>query len=152
MDLQGKFFVRIKDFYEQRKPCDSPLPLAQQFGGVIFHQPAQIAARQRAVGNHAGVARPVGNFPRFADRRARRQWLVVKALQIAPAPDAFLENRRERKGIKRHGRGGFREPDDELAIGTLIGSEAKCEVWSRAQAGDGLFFKNLPMHPEAIVE
>src|SRR5207244_6131366 len=51
---------------------------------------------------HAHAFRPVGDFPRLANRDDRRQSLLIEPFQLAPAPDALFENRLEGKRVK-HG-------------------------------------------------
>ena len=102
MHLQRKPFLGIKDFDQQRKTSTFKPRRAQQFSGVMFHQPVQVPARQRPVGDNAHVARPVADLPRFTNGHAWRQRLAVKLRQLAPAPDSFLKNGIERQGVK-HG-------------------------------------------------
>ena len=84
----------------KRKPPPLRPGLAKQIGCVILHEPTQVLAGQRPVRNDAHVTGPVADFPRLPDRHARRQRLVVKALQLAPAPDALFEDRPEGEGIE----------------------------------------------------
>ena len=83
------------------QPWDLPR-ITEDFGGVILHQPAQIFSSQRAVGDDAGVAGPVTDFPRFANDGAGRTFLGVEAFEFASAPDAFLESRLKSERIE-HG-------------------------------------------------
>jgi len=103
VDLQRKFFLRVEQFDEQREAAVERVGIAQQFAGVIFHKPTEVLAGKRAIGNDTGVAGPVADFPRFTDGLVGRQLLAVEPRQIAPAPDALLENRTEGEGIQ-HGR------------------------------------------------
>ena len=64
MDLERKLFARIENLAEQRKTIlICRFCVAEQFGTLIFHQPAQIFPGQRAVGDDADVTRPVADFP-----------------------------------------------------------------------------------------
>ena len=106
MDLEGKFFARVEDFAEQRKPARRRRTRgAEHLGGMIFHQPAQVLARQGTVRDHARIARPVGDFPGLADGRAGRQRLAIKPFQFPASPDTVLENGLENQGVKHDGYG-----------------------------------------------
>ena len=101
MDLEREFFARIENFNEQWKSIFAGwLCVAEQFDAMIFHEPAQIFSGKRAVGNDAGVAGPVADFPRFADGRAGRQFFPVEPFDFTSAPNAFLENRMKSERIK----------------------------------------------------
>ena len=102
MHLQGQRFARVQNFYQQRK---ASLPRARgpkQFRRVMCHQPAQVFPRQRTVGDDAHIPGPVADLPRFANGPFRWQRFAVKPFQIAPAPDAFFENRLKGQRIE-HG-------------------------------------------------
>jgi len=80
MDLQGELFLGVEDFYQERESFFVTVSWAEQFFGMIFHEPAEVLVRQGAVGNHAGIARAIGNLPGFADGHAGREGFLVKAL------------------------------------------------------------------------
>src|ERR1039457_4216009 len=103
MDLQRKLLLRVKDLEEQRKPPALRSGIPKKGGSMILHEPTQVLARKRPVRNNADVARQVTNLPRFPDRHARWQWLVVEPLQLAPTPDALFEDGPEGKGIEHVG-------------------------------------------------
>ena len=98
---------------------------------MIFHEPAQIFSGERAVGDDAGVAGPVGDFPRFADDRAGREFFAVKPFEFASAPDAFLENRLESERVKH------------CRLSGRLGN-----VRSRP---DSIFFDEMPVRAEFFV-
>jgi hypothetical protein len=103
MDLKGKLVLRIDDLHEQRKLFSVRFLRAEQFRRVMFHQPLQVLARERAVGDDADIAGAIGNFPGLADGRVGRQFFLVKAFQIAPAPDALFEDGVKCEWIERCG-------------------------------------------------
>ena len=100
MDLQRKSLLRVEDFDQQRKASALRPGRAEQFLSMVFHQPAEVFSRQRPVRNHAYTFRPVADFPGLANRDDRRQILVIEPFQVAPAPDAFFENRLEGQRVK----------------------------------------------------
>src|SRR5436309_3475279 len=67
---------------------------------MMLHEPMQVFAGQRTVRDHADVAGPVAELPRFANRQSGRQRLMVDLLELAPTPDAFLKNRMEGQRIE----------------------------------------------------
>ena len=67
VNLERKFVLRVEQFDQQGKTPGFELRVAEQVGAVILHEPVQIFSRERAVGNDAGVAGAVADFPRFAD-------------------------------------------------------------------------------------
>ena len=69
MDLKGEFFPGIEDFNEEREAGLSGMGVAEEIAGVMFHEPAEAAAGQVAVGNDAFVAGTVADFPGFARRQ-----------------------------------------------------------------------------------
>ena len=71
MDLQRQRLLRVEDFDEQREPAVLARGRAEQFRAMVLHEPAQVLARERAVGDDAHVAGAVADLPRFADRRCR---------------------------------------------------------------------------------
>ena len=101
MDLEGKRFLGIKNLHQQRETSAGSRCAAEQPLSVMLHQPAQVAASQRTVGDDAGVAGTVADFPRFADEFARRKGFAVEALQVAGAPDTLLETRLKRERVEK---------------------------------------------------
>ena len=93
MDLERELFPRVEDFHEQREAFGFFCGPAQQFLRVIFHEPAEVFAGERAVGDDAHAFGAVGDFPRLADGDAGREGLAVKLRQLAPTPDALFEDR-----------------------------------------------------------
>ena len=93
MHLDRKFLLRVEDFNQQRKTARRRFGVAKQFGAMLLHQPAQGLSAERTVVDFANGLGSVSNLPRFADRHAFRKLLLVKSLQVAPAPDSLLENR-----------------------------------------------------------
>ena len=79
---------------------ETTLGRAEQFVAMFFHEPAKGFAGQRAVSYFADVAGPIGDFPRFTDGNVRGQLLAVKALYVAPTPDAFFEDGTEFEGVE----------------------------------------------------
>ena len=67
---------------------------------MMFHQPAQRLSSERAIGNDAGIAGPVADFPGLADGLPGGQGLLIKAFEVAPAPDPFFEDGLEGEWIK----------------------------------------------------
>ena len=106
-----------------RPPCGLASP--SRSAAVILHEPTQVLAGQRPVGDDADVARPVADFPRLADRHARRQRLVVKALQLAPAPDALLEDGPEGEGIE-HSDLDSEPADSPVSQPAVVSAAAGC--------------------------
>src|SRR5581483_217778 len=70
---------------------------------MIFHEPAQVLACERPIGNETDIARPVRYFPGFANRDTGRDRFAVKPLQVAPAPEPLFEDRLKDQRIE-HGR------------------------------------------------
>src|SRR5579871_4161872 len=69
---------------------------------MMPHEPAEILAGERAIGDDAGVVGPIRNLPGLAYDGSGWKLLLVECLQLAPTPDAFLENRIKSERIKRH--------------------------------------------------
>ena len=101
----------------------------------------QIFPRQRAVGDNADVARPVADFPRFADGRARRQIFFVKPFEVAPAPDAFLEDGMKGERIEHCGLRGRSSRGGGGAVRGRLGLFRRS--WD--------FFEEMPMRPVFFV-
>jgi hypothetical protein len=76
MNLERKFFRASRILHSKRKTIPrGRFCAAEQFACVMFHEPAQIFSGERTVGDDAGVAGPVTDFPRFADERAGGSFL-----------------------------------------------------------------------------
>ena len=73
MDLEGKLVPGVEDFDEQRETVAGRLRRAEEFVGMVFHEPAEILAGMGAVGDDADVAGAVRDFPTLADGNVRRQ-------------------------------------------------------------------------------
>ena len=87
MDLQRELLLRVEDLDEQRKPRRLAAWLApSSSAGVVLHEPTQVLARERAVGDDADVARPVADLPRLADRHAGRQAACGKGAPARARP------------------------------------------------------------------
>src|SRR3954466_15902374 len=91
----------------------------------MLHQPAKILPRKRAIGNDAGVAGTIADFPRFADGDAGREMLPVKQFELASTPDAFFENGMEGQRVehRRHASALRRELDCAVVLGILLFGE-----------------------------
>jgi hypothetical protein len=99
MDLERKFIASVEDFAQDREMTVGGWPgAAEDFTRIMFHEPAQIFAGERAVEDDAFVAGTIGNFPGFADGFAGGERLGKEAFQLATAPDALLK-----KGLKDEG-------------------------------------------------
>ena len=93
VDLKGKLFPGIEDLNQQRESVGRCFSVPQQFGGVLSHQPAQIASGKGAIRNDAYISRTVANLPRLTDWSAARQVFAIELLEPAPAPDSFFRER-----------------------------------------------------------
>ena len=59
VDLEGEFLVGVEQLAEDREPRGVGFSPTEKFGPVMFHQPAEVFARQGAVGDHADPFRAV---------------------------------------------------------------------------------------------
>jgi len=111
MDLQGKRVAGIEDFDQQRKAVGSGSgglgwrccsgSVAEQVGAVLLHQPMKIFSCQGAIRDDTNVAAwSIADFPRFTNGFLGRERLIVKAFEVAPAPDALFEEGAEGEGIE----------------------------------------------------
>src|SRR5258706_11208086 len=71
---------------------------------MVLDQPMQSLACQRAIEDNADALGPISYFPGLTNRNVRWQRFPIKALEVAPAPDPFLENRFEYDWIKHQSR------------------------------------------------
>ena len=92
MDLERQVLLGIEDLHQQWKGLRLRGHVAIDADGVFLQQPAERLAGERAVRDHADIAGAVGDFPRLANGHAGWELLLVKRLQLATAPDAFLED------------------------------------------------------------
>jgi len=70
---------------------------------MVFHQPVEILASERAIRNHTDVAGAVGDFPGFTDWNARRERFFVKSFEISSTPHSLLEDWAEGEWIEHCG-------------------------------------------------
>src|SRR5262245_58375098 len=114
MDLKGKVFLSVEQFDEQRETTALKIRRTEHFRRLMFHEPAQVFAGERAVGDDVYVAGPVADFPRFADGHVRRQRLAKQPFEVAPTPDTLFKDRMEYQAVEH------REIYNELTIGRRL--------------------------------
>src|SRR6266403_5962258 len=49
MDLKGKCFFGVENFYEQRESAVRRWCIAQEFLRMVFHQPVEVLSSERAI-------------------------------------------------------------------------------------------------------
>ena len=89
--------------------------ITEQIVGVVLHQPAEVMSCKRTIGDDAGGAGAVSDFPGFSYTLARWQGFGIECFQHTPAPDALVKNRLEGERIEH------RSAFDEFAEAAIFG-------------------------------